>query len=157
MQHWPDVLREHVTVFPGIGATLELLAAAGLKLAIYTGSQGESLPPLEQSGLMRHFDLVLTSAHVAQRKPHPEGLIRCLEALGVSPEEAAYVGDSVQDIQAARAAGMTAIGVLSGTADSALLAAAGPHRVLRDHAGLPGALCATSSPPSTRPSDSRRA
>jgi phosphoglycolate phosphatase-like HAD superfamily hydrolase len=157
MQHWPGILREHVTVFPGISVTLELLVAAGLKLAIYTGSQGESLPPLAQSGLLRHFDAVLTAAHVAQRKPHPEGLIRCLEALGVGPEEAAYVGDSVQDIQAARAAGMTAIGVLSGTADSALLAAAGPHRVLPGHAALPGVLLATSSPSSTRPSDSRRA
>jgi phosphoglycolate phosphatase-like HAD superfamily hydrolase len=140
MRHWPAVLAEHVTVFPGIGETIGLLAAAGLKLAIYTGSQGESLPPLAQAGLMHHFDPVLTSAHVGQRKPHPEGLIRCLEALRVSPDEAAYVGDSVQDIQAARAAGMTAIGVLSGTADSALLAAAGPHRVLRDHSALPGAL-----------------
>jgi phosphoglycolate phosphatase-like HAD superfamily hydrolase len=140
MLHWPAVLREHVTVFPGLGATIGVLAAAGLKLAIYTGSQGESLPPLQQAGLMHHFDPVITSVHVTQRKPHPEGLIRCLQALGVNAEEAAYVGDSVQDIQAARAAGMTAIGVLSGTADSALLAAAGPHRVLRDHSALPGAL-----------------
>lgn len=146
MWHWPAVLEEHVTVFPGIDTTIGILVDAGLKLAIYTGSHGESLPPLVKAGLMHHFDPVLTSAHVKQRKPHPEGLIRCLEALGVEPGEAAYVGDSVQDIQAARAAGMTAIGVLSGTADSALLGGAGPHRVLRDHSALPGALQLPMSP-----------
>jgi beta-phosphoglucomutase-like phosphatase (HAD superfamily) len=112
---------------------------------------------LHQTRLLQHFDPVITAAHVSQRKPHPEGLLMCLNALGVRPEEAAYVGDSVQDIQAARSAGMTAIGVLSGTADSALLASAGPHRVLPDHSSLPGVLGVRASPSSTRPSDSRPA
>jgi phosphoglycolate phosphatase-like HAD superfamily hydrolase len=157
MHHWPAILREHVTVFRGVGETIEMLVAAGLKLAIYTGSRGESLPPLQQTGLMQHFDPVITAAHVVQKKPHPEGLLMCLKALGVRPDEAAYVGDSVQDIQAAHSAGMTAIGVLSGTADSALLAAAGPHRVLADHASLPRVLGVTSSPSSTQTSGYRRA
>jgi phosphoglycolate phosphatase len=136
LRHWPRILAAEVGLFPGLADTLDRLRAAGLRLAIYTGSHGESLPPLQAAGLLEHFEVVLTALDVQQRKPHPEGLLLCLERLGLAPGEAIYVGDSVQDIQAAQAAGMAAIGLLSGTADSALLSAAGPERILPDHSRL---------------------
>ena len=39
-------------------------------------------------------------------KPDPEGLLKCLNELGVKPEEAIYIGDSLFDYQASKAAGM---------------------------------------------------
>lgn len=136
MRHWPDVLDEHVSVFDGLRATLEALRAGGLRLAIYTGSQGESFAPLERSGLLEFFEIVLTGADVEERKPHPEGVLRCLEALGVAPADAAYIGDSVPDMGASQAAGVRAVGVLTGAADSAALSAAGAHDLAADHAAL---------------------
>lgn len=136
MRHWADVLDEHVSVFPGLRATLEQLQAGGLRLAIYTGSRGESFAPLERSGLLEFFEIVLTGDDVEEAKPHPEGVLRCLEVLGVAPGEAAYIGDSVPDMDASHAAGARAVGMLTGAADSAALSAAGAHDLAADHTAL---------------------
>ncbi|UCG71470.1 MAG: HAD-IA family hydrolase [Chromatiales bacterium] len=136
MRHWADVLDQHVTVLPGVQETLEQLSTAGVRLAIYTGSRGESFAPLETSGLLEYFEFVLTGAEVEQAKPHPEGVLRCLDVLGVEAGEAAYVGDSVPDMGAGQAAGAVAIGMLTGAADSAALSAAGAHRLAADHTAL---------------------
>lgn len=137
MRHWPAVLAESVRVFPGLEETLRRLRAAGMRIAICTGSRGESFLPLQRAGLMEFFEPVVTANDVEQPKPHPEGLHRCLERLGCRPDEAVYVGDSRHDVQAGRAAGMRVIGVLTGAADSAALSAAGADRVIAGHHLLP--------------------
>lgn len=140
LSHWPEILARHVHAFPGVDETLGRLHGAGLRLGIYTGSSGESFAALERTGLMELFDVVVTAKDVANRKPHPEGILRCLEQLDLPPSAAAYVGDTPLDVGAARAAGVLAIGLLSGAADSALLAAAGADRLLPGHAALPELL-----------------
>lgn len=137
MRHWPDVLAEFVTVLPGLEQALETLAAAGVRFGIYTGSAGESLPPLRDAGLLDYFEVVVTRSDVRQHKPHPEGLLSCLEQMGLEPHEIAYIGDSPHDVQASLAAGAMSVGVLTGAGDSASLSAAGAHRVLADIADLP--------------------
>ena len=77
---------------------------------------------------------------MSQRKPHPEGILKCLEQLGVAPEAAIYVGDTPLDIQASRAAGVCAVGVLTGAGDSALLSTHEPDRLVASHAKLAGIL-----------------
>lgn len=136
MRHWPQVLRESVRCFEGLPATLDALRARGLRLAICTGSRGESFRPLTEAGLFEYFETVVTADDVGRRKPHPDGLLRCLDDLGVAAAEAAYVGDTVPDIEAARAAGMLAVGVLSGAASSAELTAAGADRLAASHRDL---------------------
>ena len=136
LQHWPAVLEAHVRVFPGLEMTLARLTAAGVRLAIYTGSQGESFAPLERSGLLEHFELILTGADVRQAKPDPEGLLLCLEQLGVAANQAAYVGDTSVDMHAARAAGVLPVAVLSGAGAAGRLSQAGARHLLRDHADL---------------------
>lgn len=145
LRHWPDVLSESVRVFPGLEDTLRLLRAAGLRLAIVTGSRGESFLPLRRAGLMEFFDPVVTAHDVERPKPDPEGMLRCLEQLGCVPAEAVYVGDSAHDVAAARAAGMRVIGVLTGAADSASLAAAGADRVIAGHQYLGAIVLASLS------------
>ena len=133
MRHWPDVLAEHVGPFEGLNETLEELQNAGISLGIYSGSQGESFAPLEESGLMEFFDVVLTANDVEEPKPHPEGVLSCMEKLDARPENTAYVGDVPADMQAAEAAGVLAVGVLTGSADSAALSRAGAHRLAAGH------------------------
>lgn len=132
---WPEVLATHVRSFPAVADTLARLASAGLRLGICTASRGESFPAL--ADLLGSFSVVVTAADVARRKPHPEGLLRAAAALGVAPARAAYVGDSVVDVRASRAAGMYAVGVLSGAGDGAALAAAGADRLVAGHHDLP--------------------
>lgn len=136
MRHWPTVLAEHVDIFPGLGDTLEQLRATGIRLAIYTGSRGESFEPLRRAGLLELFEIVLTAADVEKPKPHPEGVLQCLQSFEVVPQAAAYVGDSNPDMRAARAADVAPIGVLSGAGTSASLSEAGARRLVRGHESL---------------------
>jgi phosphoglycolate phosphatase-like HAD superfamily hydrolase len=50
--------------------------------------------------------VVVTEDDVQQPKPDPQGLIAAARALAVPPERIAYVGDSLSDLKAGRAAGM---------------------------------------------------
>jgi len=137
MRHWPGALTEVVAVLPGCAAALHRLRQAGMRLAIFTGSGGESFPPLRAAGLLDLFEVVVTGNDVAGRKPAPDGLHLCLERLGLAPEQAVYVGDASIDVAAGRAAGMAAIAVLTGAGNSASLTAAGAHRITPSVAHLP--------------------
>lgn len=140
MRHWPEALAEVVAVLPGVGDALERLRSAGIRLAIFTGSGGESFPPLRDAGLLELFEVVVTGEHIERRKPDPEGIHHCLEELGIDADEAAYVGDSCIDVDASLSAGVLSIAVLTGAGDSASLSAAGAHRVSAHVGGVPDLL-----------------
>jgi len=137
MSHWPDALDEVVDIIPGCADALERIRQAGIRLAIYTGSGGESFPPLREAGLLDLFEVIVTGNDVQARKPDPEGIRLCLEKLTLAPHEVAYVGDSCIDVAASHAAGVLTISVLTGAGDCASLSAAGTHRVLTSVARLP--------------------
>jgi phosphoglycolate phosphatase len=140
LRHFPAALAEVVSVLPGTQVALDRLRQAGIRLAIYTGSGGESFPPLRDAGLLDYFDVIVTGDQVKRRKPDPEGVIQCLDKLGITPRAAAYIGDSCVDVGASHAAGVTSFGVLTGAGSSASLSAAGTHRVLPAVHALPDVL-----------------
>jgi putative hydrolase of the HAD superfamily len=89
---------------------LRRLRAAGLRLGVVSNSDGRVEQALEAAGLRDYFDVVLDSALLGVEKPDPRIFLAALDALGVAPEEALYVGDLYEvDIVGARAAGMDAI------------------------------------------------
>jgi phosphoglycolate phosphatase len=137
-REWPRVLREHGRPFPGLANTLDALKRMGLKLGIVSGARPEVMELLLE--VRDRFDAVVLGPDVSQRKPHPEGLEKCLQKLGMKPDDAIYVGDTPVDLQASRAAGMRAVGVLCGAGDSALLSAHEPVRLIASHSKLPGIL-----------------
>ena len=145
MRHWPDALAEVVTVLPGIATALEMLKTAGIRLAIYTGSGGESFPPLRDAGLLDLFEVIVTGPEVERRKPDPQGIEQCLDALGLAATDAVYVGDSRVDVSASLAAGVTSIAVLTGAGDAASLSAAGAHRVAAHVGKVPDLLVPVTS------------
>ena len=57
------------------------------------------------------FGVLISAEDVERRKPDPQPVLRGLEVLGVSPAEAAYVGDSPEDVEMARGAGVYVVGV----------------------------------------------
>jgi HAD superfamily hydrolase (TIGR01509 family) len=137
-REWPRVLREHGKPFSGLAKTLDALKRMGLKLGIVSGARPEVMELLQE--VRDRFDAVVLGPDVSQRKPHPEGLVKCLQKLAVKPDDAIYVGDTPVDLQASRAAGMRAVGVLCGAGDSALLSAHEPVRLIASHAKLPAIL-----------------
>jgi phosphoglycolate phosphatase/pyrophosphatase PpaX len=113
LEHYDALHATHVDgPYPGVTAMLEALRAAGLALGVVTGkSRGAWRITADATGLGA-FDAVFADEDVSDGKPHPEGVLAALAALGVRPEEAAYVGDSPVDLAAARAAGVAFAGVL---------------------------------------------
>jgi phosphoglycolate phosphatase-like HAD superfamily hydrolase len=68
---------------------------------------------------------IVDGSRVEHAKPAPDLLLFAARELGVEPSRAWYVGDSIWDMQAARAAGMPAIGVTTGSAGAQELQEAG--------------------------------
>lgn len=95
---------------PGTRGALERLRAGGLRLGVVSNSDGRVEEALVGVGLRDCFDLVLDSALVGVEKPDPAIFRAALDALGVAPEEALYVGDLYDvDVVGARDAGMQAV------------------------------------------------
>jgi len=135
-REWPRVLREHGRLFEGLTGTLDALKRQGILLGIVSGARPEVLELLRQDDILDRFDAVVLGADVSRRKPDPEGIVKCLKALDVAPGAAVYVGDTPVDIEASRAAGTRAVGVLTGAGNSAMLSLAGPERLVSSHARL---------------------
>lgn len=74
------------------------------------------------------------------RKPQPGLLLRALRALGATPQQAVFIGDSTRDLQAAEAAGVTPWLVLTGNGQEALEGWGRPVTVHDDLAGAARAL-----------------
>jgi HAD superfamily hydrolase (TIGR01549 family) len=139
-REWPRVLREHGRVFDGVGNILDGLASLGIRLGIVSGARPEVLELLRAEGVLDRFDAVILGSDVGRRKPHPEGIFSCLSQLKVTPDAGVYVGDTPVDIQASRAAGVQAVGVLTGAGNSASLSVDGPDRLISSLAKLPAII-----------------
>ena len=98
--------REHdrmLKLYDGILDLLDDLHQAGvqagpghLQVALH---HADGLRPHRHRALLRRHRLLPTRA--PGNKPSPDPILFCLEQLGVDPADAAYVGDSPADIQAA--------------------------------------------------------
>ena len=97
--------------FPGVVETLRELRARGVKTAVLSNKFDAATKALVDRFFDGLFDAVRGEIPPAPRKPDPTVLLEMLAELGVRPVEAAYVGDTVVDVQVARNAGMLAVGV----------------------------------------------
>lgn len=98
-------------VIPGAAELLRALRDAGAKIGIVTRNCRNAVEvSLGGTGVV--YDALLTRDDVRNAKPHPEHLLRALDALGARPDEALMIGDHWMDIQAGRAAGTRTIGFL---------------------------------------------
>jgi len=84
------------------------------------------IPPL----LEELLDVIVTADDVQNTKPDPEGVLHALERVGVSPTAAMFIGDTPTDIQAARRAGVLAVGAAWGYGTTRDLQAAGADLML---------------------------
>jgi phosphoglycolate phosphatase len=101
--------------YPGAVESLRAVREAGLHTAVVTNKQRRfSDALLARLGLARWVDIVVGGDSCARRKPDPQPLLFACESLGVPPAESLMVGDSVNDVQAARAAAIPVICVSYG-------------------------------------------
>ena len=90
---------------------------------------------LREAGLRRHFDIVVSCEDVSAGKPDPEVYVLAARRLRTAPEDCLVFEDSVVDVQAARRAGMRAVGVTTAYTE-AELKEAGADRVIANFEGL---------------------
>lgn len=114
-RHYAELHATHFGgVYPGIREMLAGLRARGLRLGIVTGKSraGWEVTIAALEAELGSFDVTVFDDDVALAKPDPEGLTLAAQRLGLPASAAAYVGDAVSDVHAARAAGMLPIAVL---------------------------------------------
>ena len=100
------------TLLPGVPETLRKLSYNGYSLGIVSNATSSLSVRrvLENQGILHWFRTVVISADVKYRKPKPEIFHIALSGMGVEPEEAVYIGNTVKfDVQGARAAGLKTI------------------------------------------------
>jgi len=92
--------------YPGVVDGLARIQALGLGLGCVTNKAGRFTQELlDRQGLARFFGCVVSGDTVARKKPDPLPLVHACGLLGARPGEALLVGDSFNDVLAARAAG----------------------------------------------------
>ena len=112
---YSEVNGRHTTIYPGAREGLDRLRADGMPLACVTNkSTRYTLPLLEMVGLASYFEQVVAGDTLARKKPDPAPLLHAAERFGIAPRDMVMVGDSLNDTQAARAAGCPVICVTYG-------------------------------------------
>lgn len=103
---YTEVNGRHSVVYPGVMEGLRALRAMRLPLACVTNKSARfTAPLLEQLGIASCFQQVIAGDTLPQRKPDPAQLLHACRGFSVAPREMVVIGDSVNDAEAARAAG----------------------------------------------------
>ncbi len=98
------------TLFPGLAKLLDELDATRLPWGIVTNKPKRMMDPLlDALGLAVRSACAISGDALPQRKPDPAPLLLASRQIGIAPQYVVYVGDSVRDIEAGRAAAMFTI------------------------------------------------
>ncbi len=98
----------------GAQETIVGLRRKGYRLGVVSsGSDCRVAREIRELGLDSVFEAVVCSEQMEKKKPHPEGLETAMRLLGCSANESCYVGDSPEDIEMGKRAGMLTVGVRS--------------------------------------------
>lgn len=114
-RHYGEAVSDLSRPYPGVVKGLEQLAARGFSLACVTNKAAAfTLPLLKNLDLHRFFKLVLSGDSLPKQKPDPLPLRHACAHFGIDSAHGVLVGDSSNDVHAARAAGMPVICVTYG-------------------------------------------
>jgi HAD superfamily hydrolase (TIGR01509 family) len=127
-----EIIGARVPLAAGLIDLLEELSAEGFLLAVGSSAPRENIDlVLDSGGIRPYFRGLVDGSQVARGKPAPDVFLRGAELLGLEPGRCIVIEDAPMGIEAARAAGMIAVGVAT-TRERADLEAAGAHAVF-DH------------------------
>lgn len=110
---------------PGVTARIDEAGGLGLKLAIASSSLREWVAGhLRERGFERMFDAIANRDDRLRAKPHPDIYLEALRLLGVEAGEAVAFEDSMNGVNAAKAAGLLCVAVPNGLTKDMDLSAA---------------------------------
>ena len=120
-----------VELFPGVKETLQNLKNKGYLLSIASSRTTRTMVQmLEEKDLVSPFSLFIGVTEVQKAKPHPEPVLKTLEALEVPASEALVVGDMPVDILMGSRAGARTCGVTYGNSTRPELLEAGADYII---------------------------
>ena len=109
-RHYIAGIADRSRPYPGVVGGLEALERAGIAMGVVTNKAGRFTEPLlELTGLRRFFGVVVSGDTVERKKPHADPMLFAARTLGAAPGETLMVGDSLNDVQSARAAGCSVV------------------------------------------------
>ena len=92
-------------LYDGIKSLIVEIKSSNILLSIFTGKgRTSALITLDESGLTKYFDLIVSGSDVDKHKPSPEGIHNFLEMFNLNPKDVLMIGDAPSDIVAAKVA-----------------------------------------------------
>ena len=135
--HYKEHLRDATAPYPGVIAMLEALRDRGVKRGVVSNKFSAASKAVCEAYFGDLIDVVVGEEPGVRKKPAPDSLLAAMQRLGVTPEECAMVGDSPQDILAAKAAGCRSVGVTWGFRSRKELEEAGADVIIDSAEALP--------------------
>ncbi|HEY6231875.1 MAG TPA: HAD-IA family hydrolase [Pyrinomonadaceae bacterium] len=109
--HYGEQLAQPI---PGAVETIQQLKRKGYRLGVVSsGTECRVVREIDELGLAGFFEAVVCNEQMVEKKPHPEGLETALRLLGAANGTTGYVGDSPEDIEMGKRAGLLTVGVRS--------------------------------------------
>ena len=139
-EYYPNHCEERTKAYPGLTEALDELSSAGVRLAVVSNKIDSAVQILAEQYFPGRFDFAIGISEINRRKPYPDMLEKCLQAMDVSNEEAVYIGDSEVDIQTAANMGMPCISVAWGSRSEEFLRSQGAKEIIRETAELKTAI-----------------
>lgn len=116
--------------YEGVVDLIKELKEEGYKVIAYSNKPDSVLKPLMKEKFGDVFDDVLGQVEGKAPKPNPEILLNMLDRIGISKDDAVYIGDSDVDVETARNAGMKMIAVTWGFRDRDFLEKLNPDYIV---------------------------
>lgn len=142
--HWLSLRRKHspkkFLLVPGVDEMLKQLHGRFPMSVVSARDERGTMTFLEQFGLVKYFDAVITGLSAPHTKPYPDPVLLAAQKMNVPPQNCLMIGDTTVDIRAGRSAGAQTVGVLCGFGEEAELRRMGADEVLQDTTKLLGLL-----------------
>ncbi|MGC8669505.1 MAG: HAD family hydrolase [Chthonomonadales bacterium] len=134
---WYEAHKDQERIIPEAVAALKAGRCAGHPTAVVTSkNRAEIANTLPRLAIEPWVDVIVSAEDVPRPKPHPDPILAALKALSIPASQAIYIGDTVHDAQAARAAGVAFCAVAWGAAGKDLLLNEDPDLLCEDPSSL---------------------
>jgi phosphoglycolate phosphatase len=142
LRHYESLTGTLAKPYPDVIESLSQLHEAGYQLAVVTNKQTNLAQRLlKQFAVDRLFQLVIGGDAMVHKKPHPWSVLHVCHQLGVPTQQAVFVGDSDNDVDAAKAAQVTVWVVPYGYSGQRSIDELGADRVLSGFRDVTSLLC----------------
>jgi phosphoglycolate phosphatase len=129
---YPSQVKHLMTVFPQVNETLSQIKKQGINICVLSCMMKNEVEANLSLLDFKDFDIIFSLEDYGDKRPLPNGLQMIMKQLGIAPDQTIYIGDTVNDIQMAKNAGVVSVAVKTGAQSNEQLIQANPDYLL-DH------------------------